>query len=275
MVEGYTYEYYVKAAEYIRARIKETPEIAVILGTGCGPFAGRIKDPVEIPYAEIPNFLVATNKDHAGKLIAGYVDDRYIICMNGRFHFYEGYSMEELNIPVHVLHVLGAKKLIVTNAAGSVNPEFVTGEAMIISDHIKLFGGSPMRGPNVDELGPRFFAAADLYTEELRKIARECATRALLPVREGVYMFFPGPQFETKAEVRAARILGADVVGMSTVTEALTAGHCGMKLLGVTLISNMASGLSDEIPDGTEVNENTALVADKFSAYLEDLVKNI
>ena len=275
MVEGYTYEFYEKAASYIRERIEKVPEIAVVLGTGCGPFAEKIKGQTTIPYRDIPGFPLSTNKDHAGLMVAGYVGDRYIICMNGRFHFYEGYSMEELNIPVHVLHVLGARKLVLTNASGSCNPDFHPGDAMIISDHIKLYGGSPMRGPNVEELGPRFFGVHDLYTERLRKVARECAKGAELKVREGVYMFFPGPQFETAAEIRAARVLGADAIGMSTVTEALTAAHCGMELLGIALITNMATGMVEGKVDGSEVNDNASKAAPAFSAYLEKIINNI
>ena len=275
MVEGYTYDFYVRAASYIRERIKEVPSVAVVLGTGCAPFADKITDPVTIPYKDIPGFPVSTNEDHAGNMVAGYAGGRYIICMNGRCHFYEGYSMEELNIPVHVLHVLGVRTLVLTNASGSCNPDFHTGDAMIIRDHIKLYGGSPMRGPNVSELGPRFFGVSDLYTAELREIAKKCASHSKMKVHEGVYMFFPGPQFETASEIRAARILGADVVGMSTVTEALTAAHCGMRLLGLALITNMATGMTEEKVDGTEVNENASRVASQFSSLLEDIVASI
>lgn len=275
MVEGYTYEFYMKAASFVKERIEKTPEIAVVLGTGCGPFAEKIKNPVSIPYSEIPGFPISTNPDHAGFFVAGYVGDRYIICMNGRFHFYEGYSMEELNIPVHVLYLLGVKKLVLTNASGSCNPDFRPGDAMIIKDHIKLYTGSPMRGPNVPELGPRFFDVHDLYAEKLREIAKECSKHSDMKVHEGVYMFFPGPQFETAAEIRAARILGADAVGMSTVTEALTAAHCGMGLLGIALITNMATGMEAGKVDGSAVNDVTASVAPRFSAFLEDIVKSI
>ena len=275
MIEGYTYDFYVKAASYIRERIREVPSVAVVLGTGCAPFAQRITDPITIPYADIPGFPVSTNPDHAGNLVAGYVGGKYIICMNGRFHFYEGYSMEELNIPVHVLHVLGVQTLILTNAAGSCNPDFHVGDAMLIKDHIKLYGGSPMRGPNVSELGPRFFGVTDLYTKKLREIAKERAKKSKMKVHEGVYMFFPGPQFETASEIKAARILGADAVGMSTVTEALTAAHCGMKLLGLSLLTNMATGMTDENVDGSEVNGNAEAAAPAFSALLEDIVASI
>lgn len=275
MIEGYTYEYYCKAADYIRDRIGFTPEIAIILGTGCAPFAKRIEDPVQFPYSDIPNFLVTTNKSHAGNMIAGTVAGKKVICMNGRFHYYEGYTMEELNIPVHVMHVLGVKTLILTNAAGAVNAGYEPGDAMIINDHIKLHLGSPLRGRNVPELGPRFFGVSDLYTKALREVARSCAQRSSLKIHEGVYMFFPGPQFETAAEIRAAGLLGADAVGMSTVTEALTAAHCSMDLLGIALITNMCTGVIDEPVDGSEVDGVAAKAADGFSSFLFDIVQSI
>lgn len=275
MVTGYSYEFYCEAASFIRDRIGFTPEIAVILGTGCAPFAERIENPIVFPYEEIPNFLVTTNRSHAGVMIAGTVEGKRVICMNGRFHYYEGFTTEELGIPVHVLSVLGVKTLIITNAAGAVNMQYAPGDAMIIEDHIKLFLGSPMRGPNVAELGPRFFSVSDLYTKSLRKIARTCAKRAAITVHEGVYMFFPGPQFETAAEIRAARLLGADAVGMSTVTEALTAAHCSMKLLGVALITNLCVGMTDEDLDGSEVAAVAAEAADGFSSFLTDIVRTM
>ncbi len=274
MEKGYTYSIYKEASNYIAQKIKRTPDIAIILGTGCSSLASRIKDGVTIPYSDIPHFPLSTNPSHKGNLIIGELGGKYIICLNGRFHYYEGYTMEELNIPVHVLSVLGVKQLIITNASGSCNPSFRPGDAMIISDHIKLFGGSPMRGPNVPELGPRFFGVSDLYTASLRKTARECALSADMKIHEGVYMFFPGPQFETASEIKAARILGADCVGMSTVTEALTAAHCGIKVLGVALITNMATGLGDNV-DGKEVDDIAQSVSRPFSDYLEDVIKVI
>lgn len=275
MVKGYTYEYYREAAEYIRHRIGFTPDVAIVLGTGSAPFSARIEEPIDFPYSEIPNFLVTTNPSHAGRMIAGTVGGKKVICMSGRFHYYEGYTMEELNIPVHVLHVLGVRTLILTNAAGAVNPTYKPGDAMIINDHIKFHLGSPLRGENVSQLGPRFFGVSDLYTKALRDIARSCANHNPLSVHEGVYMFFPGPQFETAAEIRAAGILGADAVGMSTVTEALTAAHCSMNLLGIALITNMCTGVTEEHVDGSEVDEVARKASDGFSSLLFDIVRNL
>ncbi|MBQ0070654.1 MAG: purine-nucleoside phosphorylase, partial [Spirochaetales bacterium] len=192
MVEGFSYAFFEKAASYIRSRLREVPETAIVLGTGCAPIGGKIQNQTVIPYSEIPGFPTCTNPSHRGELIAGDMAGKYVLCMNGRFHFYEGFSMEELSIPVHVLHTLGVKTLVLTFAVGSCNPSFVPGDAMVITDHIKLYGGSPMRGPNVPELGPRFFGVTDLYSKALRKIALEKAKEAEIRVHEGVYMFFPG-----------------------------------------------------------------------------------
>ncbi len=275
MVEGYPYPIYTEAAAYIRERIERTPNAAVILGTGCAPFAQRLDGVVRIPYRDIPHFPLTTNPSHKGEMVCGWIGGKYCLCMNGRFHYYEGYSMEELDIPVHVMHVLGVKTLVVTNAAGSCNRDIQPGDAVIIKDHIKLYGGSPMRGPNVPELGPRFFSVSDLYTSSIRKKAVELSEKADIKVHEGVYMFFPGPQFETASEIRAARILGADCVGMSTVTEALTAAHCGMKLFGLSLITNWATGMSEENNDGSEVDSVAETAAVAFSSYLEDVIRSL
>lgn len=275
MVEGYPYPIYTEAAAYIRERIERTPNAAVILGTGCAPFAQRLDGVVRIPYRDIPHFPLTTNPSHKGEMVCGWIGGKYCLCMNGRFHYYEGYSMEELDIPVHVMHVLGVKTLVVTNAAGSCNRDIQPGDAVIIKDHIKLYGGSPMRGPNVPELGPRFFSVSDLYTSSIRKKALELTGKADIKIHEGVYMFFPGPQFETASEIRAARILGADCVGMSTVTEALTAAHCGMKLFGLSLITNWATGMSEENNDGSEVDSVAETAAVAFSSYLEDVIRSL
>lgn len=292
MVEGYTYEFYIKAAGYIKERLlkdgRNVPTLAVVLGTGCALFAERLKNRISIPYGDIPGFPTTTNPSHKGELVVGRIGGAKgndIICMNGRMHFYEGYSMEELNIPVHVLHVLGVKTLVLTNAAGSCNPRMKPGDAVVIKDHIKLYGGSPMRGPNVPELGPRFFSVKDIYTKSLRVKALELASKSGLRVHEGIYMFFPGPQFETASEIRAAQILGADIVGMSTVTEALTAAHCGMKLFGLALVTNMATGVDEydnpakeascdieEVDEVDEVDVVAAKASASFSSYLEAVV---
>lgn len=271
----YTVEFFQKSADYVMSIIKDKPEIAIILGSGLGDFVSKIKNPIEIKYDDIPNFLVSTVASHAGKLIYGEVGGKKVICMAGRFHSYEGYDFEQLVIPVRLFKLLGVKATILTNAAGAVNKSYNVGDIMIVSDHIKLNGASPLRGKNLDFFGPRFFDVTDMYTKKLRKIALKCAEGSGLIFREGVYMFFPGPQFETPAEIRAARLLGADAVGMSTVTEALTAAHCSMPLLAFSVMTNMAAGVLDCKLSDEEVGIAAAKIADRFGAYIEKVIAAI
>lgn len=271
----YTYEYFKKAADFLKEKIDFEPEIAIILGSCLGPFAEQIENPVVIDYKDIPNFLVSTVESHAGKMIFGTICGRKVVCMSGRFHSYEGYDFEQLVIPVRVFKLLGAKKTIVTNAAGAINPSYKPGDVMIIKDHIKLTGASPLRGKNIPEFGPRFFDITNMYTPELRRIAAECAEGTKINVHEGVYMFFTGPQFETPAEIRAAAVLGADAAGMSTVTEALTAAHCGMPFLALSVMTNMAAGVSKNPLSEEEVEETAATIANDFSEYMKKIVAAI
>lgn len=271
----YTLDYFQKSADFLRARATGTPETAIVLGSCLGPFAQAIEDPVTVDYADIPHFLLSTVASHAGKLIFGTVSGKYVACMSGRFHSYEGYAFEQLVIPIRVLKLLGVKNVILTNAAGAVNRDYRPGDVMVIRDHIKLNGDSPLRGPNVDEFGPRFFDVSRMYTPELRKLALDCAAGTGLRVHQGTYMFFPGPQFETPAEIRAARILGADAVGMSTVTEALTAAHCGLPLLALSVMTNMAAGVLERPLSGAEVDETAQRVAGPFSEYMKKIVAAI
>lgn len=271
----YTLEYFQKSADYIKKIVPWTPEVAIVLGSSLGPFADAIEDPVVIEYRDIPNFLVSTVEGHAGKLIFGTVAGRRVVCMSGRFHYYEGYDFEQLVIPVRLFKLLGARATILTNAAGAVNAAYRPGDIMIVSDHIKLNGPSPLRGKNVDAFGPRFFDVTRMYTPKLRELAIKCAEGTGLTVHEGVYMFTTGPQYETPAEIRAARILGADAVGMSTVTEALTAAHCGMPLLCLSVMTNMAAGVLDQPLTTEEVFATGRMIADKFSGYLKNIVSRI
>ena len=271
----YDFAYFQVSADYVRSKIDFTPEIGIILGTGCGPLAEEIENPVVIPYGEIPNFLVSTNPDHAGKLILGTLAGKKVVCMSGRFHYYEGYDFEQLTGPIRLFKLLGVQKTIVTNAAGAVNTSYKPGDVVILKDHINFIGVAPTRGHNVEEFGPRFFDVSDIYTKALRDIAHECATRSSLTVHEGVYMYMCGPQFETAAEIRAVRILGGDGVGMSTVPEALTAAHCGMPLLGLSLMTNMGTGVTSEKLGGAEVNETAASVEAPFKAYIKDILSHM
>lgn len=272
---SYTSEYFEKCADWIRERAPFTPEIGIVLGSGLGPLAQSIEAPVEIPYREIPGFLVSTVASHAGKLIFGTVGGKKVVCMSGRFHSYEGYEFEELVIPVRVLKLLGIRALILTNAAGAVNTSYKPGDIMIITDHIKLNGPSPLRGRNVPEFGDRFFDISDMYTKELRDLAISCKGESKLTIHEGVYFFMPGPQFETPAEVRAIRMLGGDAVGMSTVTEALTAAHCSLPVLGLSVMSNMAAGILKQPLTTEEVDEVTGMISVHFSAYVTEIISKM
>ena len=272
---SYTYEYFQKSADYVKSIVPYTPEVALVLGSCLGPFADTIEDPIVIDYKDIPNFLISTVASHAGKLIFGTVAGKKVVCMSGRFHSYEGYDFEQLVIPVRLFKLLGVKATILTNAAGAVNESYRPGDIMIVKDHIKLAGHSPLRGPNVDEFGPRFFDVTNMYTPALRKLAKDCAEGIDLKVHEGVYYFFTGPQFETPAEIRAVRILGADAVGMSTVTEALTAAHCGMPLMCLSVMTNMAAGVLDRPLTNGEVDETAKTIATRFSAYVTKIIGRI
>lgn len=271
----YNYEYYCKSAEYVREKIGFTPEIGIVLGSALGPFAQHVEDPIVIPYEEIPNFLRSTVATHAGKLICGTIAGKKVVCMSGRFHSYEGYDFHQLTAPVRLFKLLGCRAVILTNAAGGVNPEFKPGDIMVINDQMMFCGFSPLRGKNIPEFGPRFFDVQEMYTPALRELALSCAEGSGLTFHEGCYFFMQGPQFETAAEVRAIRILGADAVGMSTVTEALTAAHCGMPCLGFSVITNMAAGMQKEALSDEEVNEVGKTVGDKFSAYLMNVLEKM
>lgn len=263
-----------ESAQYIKDRIKGTPEIAVILGSGLGVLAKELEGAVTIKYSDIPNFPVSTVEGHAGELAVGMLKGKYVLCMNGRFHFYEGYSMTESSFPVRVMALLGIKNLMVTNAAGGINKSFNPGDLMIIKDHIKFFDDSPLRGRNVEEMGPRFPDVSNAYDRNLRAMAKAAAANVGVSLQEGVYAFMPGPTYETPAEIRALGILGADAVGMSTVSEVIAAAHCGMRTLGISCISNMAAGILDQPLNHKEVMETAEKVKDKFLKAVKSCVEN-
>lgn len=273
--DHFSYDKYQEAADFLIERAGFRPEAGLILGSALGDLSRAIKDPVEVPYAEIPNFLISTVESHAGKMIMGELGGKKVICMSGRFHYYEGYDFEDLVIPIRVLKLAGIQTMILTNAAGAINESYVPGDIMIIGDHIKLLGASPLRGPNCPDFGPRFFDVSDMYTERLRDLARDCARDQGFELQEGVYYFAGGPQFETPAEIRAMRILGGDAVGMSTVTEAITAAHMGLDLLGLSLITNMAAGLLDQPVTGEEVDVTGARAAERFTGLLEEIIRRL
>ncbi len=260
------------AADYIRGRISISPRIGLILGSGLGVLGNDLPDAETIEYSEIPGFPVSTVEGHAGRLVFGDLGGKPVMIMQGRFHYYEGYSMDEVVFPVRVMKLLGVEAVIVTNAAGGVNTGFEPGELMLITDHIKLFTDSPLRGPNIGEFGPRFNDMSAAYTPELQELARDVARREGIVLREGVYAHMAGPSFETPAEIRMLRTLGADAVGMSTVPEVITAVHAGIRVLGISAVSNMAAGILDQPLNHEEVMETGRLVQDTFIRLVKAIV---
>lgn len=242
----HTLESIERAAQVVRKRYAARPEAAIILGTGLGGLAGKIERAVSIGYEEIPGFPLSTVESHTGRLICGTLSGREVVAMQGRFHMYEGYSLEQVTFPVRVLKALGAGTLLVSNACGGMNPLWNVGELMLIADHINFLGDNPLIGPNDERLGPRFPDMSAPYSERLRSIAREFARHRGLTLREGVYVAVPGPNLETRAEYRMLRATGADVVGMSTVPEVIVAVHGGMEVLGVSIITDRC------LPDALE-----------------------
>ena len=271
----YTYESYKEAADYVLEKLDYKPEIGLILGSALGSLSEEIEDQTIIDYKDIPNFLVSTVDSHAGKLILGNLKGKKVVCMSGRFHHYEGYDYEELAIPIRVFKLLGVHTVILTNAAGGINTDYKPGDIMLIKDHIKFTGASPMRGRNIPEFGPRFFDITDMYTKDLRELAKETAQDLDIELKEGVYFFATGPQYETPAEIKAMRMLGGDTVGMSTVTEALTAAHCGMKLLGISLVTNMAAGVLDQPITHEEVDEVGNAASGKLKTLLGNIIQKL
>ena len=275
-MEFYTYTQYRESAGALAERLGAfRPEVLLILGSGLGSLGDQVEDPVIVPYGDVPHMKRSTVPDHKGQFVFGSLARRRAAVMQGRLHTYEGWSFADVSYPVRVLRLLGAQTLLVTNAAGAVNTAFSAGDIMLITDHIKLFGVSPLCGPNVEEFGPRFPDVSHVYTPRLQEAARRAAGTLGIPLREGVYRYFPGPQFETPAEVRMARILGADAVGMSTVPEAIVAAHCGMEVLGFTLCTNMAAGVLDQPLSGEEVLEAAEAARPRFTALVKACLEQV
>ena len=250
------FEHYEQSAAYLREQIGDfRPEILMILGSGLGQFGDLVESPIVVPYADVPHFRHSTAPGHRGRFVFGRLAGKRVAVMQGRIHLYEGYSPEEAAYGVRVMKLLGVRTLIVTNAAGAVNTSFAPGQIMLISDHILLFPMTPLTGPNEDRFGVRFPDMSKVYTPALRALARAAAADLGVRLNEGVYMYFPGPQYETPAEIRAARVLGADMVGMSTVPEVIAARHCGLDVLGFSLATNMAAGILDQPLTEEEVLE--------------------
>ena len=243
------------AAEVVRGKSALVPEIGIILGTGLGGLAREIAVEAEVPYAEIPGFPLSTVETHAGRLLLGRLAGRPVVAMQGRFHRYEGYDLQQVTFPVRVLHALGARMLIVSNACGGMNPLWGPGDLVLLSDHINLLGDNPLVGPNDERLGPRFPDMSAPYDAELRALARKAALELGIMLREGVYVAVPGPNLETRAEYRMLRAIGADVVGMSTVPEVIVAGHQGMRTIGISIITDQC------LPDALEPADIARIIA--------------
>ena len=273
---NFTYQQYQESADAVRSRIGSfVPKVAMILGSGLGYMGDEVDGAVAVPYGEIPHFKTSTAPGHKGQLVFGTLAGQRVAVMQGRMHHYESYSYEEVSYAVRVLRLLGCSTLVVTNAAGCINLEWSAGDLMLITDQIKLFMESPLRGPNLPEFGPRFPDSSNLYSPALREVARRAAAALGIELREGVYMYFPGPQYETPAEIRFARTAGADAAGMSTAPEVITAAHCGMQVLGFTLLSNMAAGILPQPLTEQEVLDAGEAAKEKFSQLLLECLKRM
>jgi purine-nucleoside phosphorylase len=263
----------------IQAKTDIRPKVGMILGSGLNALADAVRDRVEISFKDIPHFPVSTVQGHQGRLILGTLESQPVMVMQGRAHYYEGYSMTQIGLPLRVMRTLGAEFLIVTNAAGGLNMTYRPGEIMIIRDHINLIGMAglnPLRGPNLDEFGPRFPSMNDAYDPDLRAMAREIALEANIPFQQGVYICLSGPSFETPADVRFLRLIGADAVGMSTVPEAITARHSGMRVLGFSGISNTLVGEEGAPPpDHEEVLEAGKVLVPRLERVIRGVLKRL
>ena len=288
-----SYEKAQETAEFIRSKYSKEMKVALVLGSGLGGFADEMENAVRIPYEDIPHFQKSTVEGHAGRLVLGEINGVSVAVQQGRFHFYEGYKMSKVIFPVRVFGLLGIKSLILTNAAGSVDTDFKQGTLMLIRDHLNMMGENPLRGKNDSRFGPRFPDMTEVYSlkyqdiaiAEAKELALERAkaaeerkgkkTEVERILRRGVYCGLSGPTYETPSEIRAFRLLGADAVGMSTVPEAIAARHCGMNVLGISCITNLAAGISDETINHEEVMETGAKVADVFQNLLRRIIPKL
>ncbi|GMV34505.1 MAG: purine-nucleoside phosphorylase [Chloroflexi bacterium] len=265
-------------ADQIRKRVAVQPQIAMILGSGLNGLADSVQNPVRIPYSDLPNFPVSTVQGHAGRFVVGELEGKPVIVMQGRIHYYEGYSMGETTLPVRVMHRLGAHSLFVTNAAGGVNENFVPGDVMLITDQLNLMGMSglnPLMGPNLDEIGPRFPDMSQPYDREYCNLARKVAAENKLTLREGVYAGLSGPSFESPADLRFLRLAGADAVGMSTVPEVIVARHGGMRALGLSGISNKANLDGSTVTTHEEVIEAGRVITPKIETIVRGVLRGL
>ncbi len=268
-------EDYKKASDYIKNKIGSlSPKIAIVLGSGLGVLREDFEDLITINYKDIPGFPVSTVSGHAGELLVGKISGVSIIAMNGRFHYYEGYNLDEVTFPIRVFKLLGINDILLTNAAGGINLDFKCGDLMVINDQLSFFALSPLRGKNLDEFGTRFPSMSQLYDVDLSKKLFDIINTHTNRAKSGIYAYMKGPSYETPAEIRALRVLGADAVGMSTVPEAIVAKHCGMRIVGVSCITNMAAGITTEDCKAKDLSHSEVSdTADKVKFIFKDVVK--
>ncbi|WP_125152279.1 purine-nucleoside phosphorylase [Clostridium rectalis] len=261
-----------ESVKYIKSKIKNKPDIGIILGSGLGDMAESVENKEVVKYEDIPNMPKSTVKGHKGQFVFGRLKGKSVVMMQGRIHFYEGHEMESLALPIHIMKNLGIKTLIVTNAAGGVNKSFTPGDLMIITDHINLAFTNPLIGRNEEEIGPRFPDMSNAYDKDLVNLANEIGNKYNVNLKQGVYAMMTGPTYETPAEIKMIRILGGDAVGMSTVPDVITAKHCGLKVLGVSCITNMAAGILDQPLNHEEVMETSKKVKNNFIKLISEII---
>lgn len=264
-----------ESVAYIKSCYPKNIDICIVLGSGLSDIADEIINPVSISYKDIPNFPLSTAPGHEGKLIIGELEDKVVLCMKGRLHFYEGYPLSKVTYPIRVIKSLGINKLILTNAAGAINRDYAVGDLVLIKDHLNFIGSNPLIGPNLDDYGPRFIDMSNCYNFQLRELAKRVAEKQGVNLQEGVYVGYSGPSYETPAEIKAFRILGGDVVGMSTVPEAIVANHCGMQTLAISCLTNMAAGVTSNKLNEDEVLKIGAEIAPKFSKLIKGIINKM
>ena len=267
------YDKLVNCVEAVRAKTDFVPKVAIVLGSGLGDYAAQIRVETEVSYQDIPGFPVSTVPGHAGKFVFGYVDEVPVVCMKGRVHYYEGYDISDVVLPIRLMKLLGAEILFLTNAAGGINTSFHAGDLMLIKDQIAILAPNPLIGPNIDELGTRFPDMTEVYDRQLAQVIKDRAKDNGVYLQEGVYAQVTGPSFESPADVKMLGVLGADAVGMSTVCEAVAARHCGMRVCGISCICNLAAGLSENPLSHEEVQQAADEAAPRFKKLVTESVK--